>query len=85
MSNEHVVVEDREGVRATVGIDAVPQHELRGFTVIGPAVAPGDARTPDEAAAEATEQAAQVEAVRTRISKTSKSGPTGSATSKKEK
>lgn len=49
---EHVVIEDPTGARATVGLDSVAAHKLRGFVVVGPAVAPGDLRTVDEAEAE---------------------------------
>lgn len=50
MEHDHVVIEDPTGARATVSIAAAPVHELRGFTVVGAAVAPGDPRTVDEAA-----------------------------------
>jgi len=46
----HVVIEDPTGARAVVGIDSVPEHKLRGFIVVGPAVANGDPRTVEEAA-----------------------------------
>ena len=43
-----VVIEDPTGARAVVGIDAVPGHKLRGFVVIGEAVAANDPRTANE-------------------------------------
>lgn len=46
--NDHVVVEDPSGARATVGEDAAALHELKGFVVLGPAVAPGVPVTQDE-------------------------------------
>ena len=46
---DHVVIEDPSGARATVALDAVAEHKLRGFSVVGPANAPGDLRTVDEA------------------------------------
>ncbi len=50
---DHVVIEDPSGARATVALDAVAEHKLRGFSVVGPANAPGDLRTVDEAEQEA--------------------------------
>lgn len=49
-THDHIVIEDPTGARATVALVSVPDHKLRGFRVIGPAVAPGDPRTPAEAA-----------------------------------
>ena len=43
------VIEDPSGERATVSVDAVPEHKLRGFGVVGQAVAAGDPRTIEEA------------------------------------
>lgn len=63
MSSPHVVIEDHTGQRATVSIDALPIHELRGFTVVGPAFAPDDPRTAEEAAEEHRAAVAQREAV----------------------
>jgi len=59
----HVVIEDTTGARAVVGIDAVPAHKLRGFVVVGPAFANGDARTIAEVAQQDKDaQAARVTA-----------------------
>lgn len=79
---EHVVIEDPSGARATVGIDAVPQHQLRGFTVIGAAIAPGDPRTPEEAATEAAAEQSAIDALAKSL-KSTRSG--ASAANKKEK
>ena len=78
----HVVIEDPTGARAAVGIDAVPAHKLRGFVVIGPAVANGDPRTVEEAAQDDKTAAAARAAVEQEVL-----NPSGkkSATPKKEK
>lgn len=47
-TNDHVVVEDPTGARATVGEAAAELHKLKGFSVLGPAVAPGVPVTQDE-------------------------------------
>lgn len=58
------VIEDPTGARATVSVDAVPEHKLRGFVVIGEAVASGDPRTIEEAEQEAKDaEAARVAAI----------------------
>lgn len=61
---DHIVIEDASGLRATVSIDALHDHELRGFTAIGKAVAAGDPRTEDEAAKDAAAQAAAQKSLR---------------------
>jgi hypothetical protein len=81
--NDHVVIEDPSGARATVGLEAVPHHQLRGFTVIGAAIAPGDPRTPEEAAKEAADEQSAVTAVAKTLTSATKSG--ASAATKKEK
>lgn len=64
---QHYIVEDPTGARATVGFDSLHDHELRGFAVVGPAIAPGDPRTPAEAAQEAAAADAAVEALRAKL------------------
>ena len=61
---DHIVIEDASGLRATVSIDALHDHELRGFTAIGKAIAAGDPRTEAEAAKDAADQAAAQKAAR---------------------
>lgn len=61
--SDHVVIEDPTGQRATVSVDALPVHELRGFTAVGPAVAPGDPRTAEEVEEENRAAIAQRDAV----------------------
>lgn len=61
--NDHVVIEDPSGARATVALEAVPHHQKRGYVVVGAAIAPGDPRTPEEAAKEAAEESSAVAAV----------------------
>lgn len=73
MPNDHVVVEDSTGVRATIGEAAVEQHVLKGFTVLGPAVEPGVPVTVDEA-----------EADREVAPPTTKSGASAAPSKKKE-
>ncbi len=74
------VVEDPSGARATVHVDAVPEHKLRGFVVIGEAVNPGDPRTVEEAAQEAKDAEAARAAAVEEISKPVRKSP-----AKKEK
>lgn len=64
MSTDHVVIEDSTGARATVSVDALHDHELRGFTAIGKAIAPGDPRTETEAAKDAAAEVAAQKAIR---------------------
>ncbi len=72
---DHIVIEDSTGLRATVSIDALHDHELRGFTAIGKAVAAGDPRTEDEAAKDAAAQATAEKATREKYLSPKKSQP----------
>lgn len=85
MSHDHVVIQDPTGERATVSELAAPAHIASGFTLIGPAVNPGDPRTPEEAAAEQAAAEAAVEAVREQIKPTRKSGTTAAQNKKENK
>ncbi len=75
MSTDHIVIEDPSGVRATVSIDALHDHELRGFTAIGKAIAAGDPRTEDEAAKAIAAEAAAQKSLRDKYLAPKKSQP----------
>lgn len=75
MSTDHIVIEDPSGARATVSIDALHDHEQRGFTAIGKAIAPNDPRTEDEAAKEIAAAAAVQKAIRDKYLAPKKSQP----------
>ena len=76
----HVVIEDPSGARAVVGIDSAAEHKLRGFIIVGEAVAPGDPRTVEEAEQEDT----SAEAARAALLREVQSASGKKAATKKE-
>lgn len=67
-----VVIEDESGERAVVSLDAVRDHEARGFKTIGYAVAPGDPRTAEEVRKSAAAEAAADKAIEAKLNKKEK-------------